>query len=101
MTDRELRLRARIDRLTDERDAARASTRPARHRDRRPTRCPYCAAPCYGRACSSHRDLLPVDPYFADAYAAARLEAAYALAPSDEVTLLARSIPSLYAELSS
>lgn len=27
-------------------------------------RCVYCGAPCYGRACGSHRPLIQIDPIY-------------------------------------
>ena len=67
MTDREYRLRQRIDSLTDERDEALETERELRatirrmtgERRRKPTyrMCPYCGRPCHGAACSLHRDL--------------------------------------------
>ncbi len=63
MTARELRLRERIDTLTDERDDALRRTR----RRILGLGCLYCgrkrARGC--TACSDHRDLLALDPHYA------------------------------------
>lgn len=58
--EREQRLRARIDALSDERDEARRLARDLATQRTRPVfgRCSLCGAPCYGRACVLHRDLL-------------------------------------------
>lgn len=67
MTDREYRLRERIDALRDERDALlqRVEQLEARLR-RKPKRCAYCGAPTGGRiTCRAHRDLLRLDEVMA------------------------------------
>jgi hypothetical protein len=53
MTDRELRLRRRIDLLQDALERAR---RPHPPRPRR-QHCGYCGAPTTGRVCRAHSDL--------------------------------------------
>ena len=69
MTEREHRLRMRIDTLLAERDQAldlvtvlkeSVSERPRRDRPRFRS-CPYCGRPCYGRACHHHRDLVLIE----------------------------------------
>jgi hypothetical protein len=70
MTEREFCLRSRIDELTAQRDAARRSG-PSPARGRRRQRCVYCGHPTMSQgtppACPSHKDLLEVDPYYAEA----------------------------------
>lgn len=93
MTPLVTRLRTRIDKLTDERDAALIAIPP--RRSRRPNRCRYCGDPCHGRACVSHRDLLAFDPAYCDALDAAAGQLAVELAlPLDaDVLLLAGLVP--------
>lgn len=70
MTEREYRLRRRIDQLSDAlaeslHEQAYLLTKLGR---RRPTdlaqdRCSYCGRECYGPACIAHRPLLELDPF--------------------------------------
>lgn len=64
MTPLELRLRQRIDVLTDERDEARA-----RIPKRRRARCVYCGHKCKSQSviptCIAHCDLPEIDPLYA------------------------------------
>ena len=55
MNDRELRLRHRIDQLTDQ--LWRARQRPTQPPRPRRQRCGYCGAPTTGRVCRAHADL--------------------------------------------
>jgi hypothetical protein len=69
MTPRELRLRQRIDTLTDQRDRAQAQVRSAikTGRLRLPHGCVYCGqGPSSGRprTCPQHRDLPAHDPHY-------------------------------------
>lgn len=69
MTDRELRLRQRIDTLRDQRDHARQTLKTAiiAGRIRLPHGCIYCGhGPSIGspRTCSSHHDLPDLDPHY-------------------------------------
>jgi len=80
VTRRERNLRERIDFVTDERDTARAQVDRLRKRrqargGRRYSRpaCVYCGSfvrstrlPGGAVACGSHRDLLAIDPFYAD-----------------------------------
>jgi hypothetical protein len=77
VTPRELRLRERIDQLTDERDQARARLEIRHLRRRRGNRrCHYCGDfSGLSLACGSHRDLLGLDPYYADGRAVGRMAA--------------------------
>lgn len=63
MTSRELRLRARIDQLRDERDQARklAMTLVSQRGRRHFGFCGYCGTPTMGKACDAHRDLLDLE----------------------------------------
>lgn len=63
MTDRELRLRTKIDALSDEKEAlAKRVAELERRARQRPNRCQYCGEPTRGsRACPSHRDLLTLE----------------------------------------
>lgn len=65
-TPREMRLRARIDELTDERDRAldNARVRQQRAGGRRMRNCVYCGVLSRGIACHMHADLPNVDPYY-------------------------------------
>ena len=64
----ELRLRERIDTLTDERDRERARRlRLARrvaamYQGQR--RCVYCGHHCHGLTCADHRDLPRIDAFY-------------------------------------
>jgi len=68
MTSRERRLRERIDTLTGERDRYRGLYQG---RGKATRRCVYCSAPTRTTrivaACSSHRDLVEVDPNYSEA----------------------------------
>lgn len=69
MTARELRLRERIDLLTDERDEVIGQNERLRRRlaGKRMRQCAYCGAATPNRACASHSDLLRLDPNMAAA----------------------------------
>ena len=79
MTEREFRLRSTIDRLRDkceqlgeERDYFKA--RVPKRRVRMPFRCIYCGLPTrktagVPSACPAHRDLLALDPLYAECVA--------------------------------
>ena len=56
MTDRELRLRQKIDDLRDERDTLKAMLGRAKPKQVFGT-CPWCGIPSYGVVCKSHRDV--------------------------------------------
>jgi hypothetical protein len=56
MSDRERRLRERIDHLTDELDKARRRTPKPPPQPKR-NWCCYCGAPTKGRVCRGHADL--------------------------------------------
>lgn len=66
MTEREFRLRSRIDKLTDERDKWRRSYNrlATQHGGKRRGACVYCGNATENIACASHRDLLDVDPLY-------------------------------------
>lgn len=70
MTEREFRLRRRIDTLTDERDRALAYGNGARTKAR-PSWCVYCGVPVMTRGwptiCFGHADLLKLDPFYSEA----------------------------------
>ena len=63
MLERERRLRARIDVLLDARAATEAENEKLRARANRKVYrcCPYCGRPCYGTACSLHRDVARIE----------------------------------------
>jgi hypothetical protein len=70
-SERELRLRERIDTLRDQRDEAEDERRRLRKtvatligsRPKKQFReCVYCGAFTYGKACPAHRDLIQRDP---------------------------------------
>lgn len=67
VTDRETRLRERIDRLTDDRDQARGKLARLELSYRLAERallghCVYCGAPAADSVCWAHSDLVKVDP---------------------------------------
>jgi hypothetical protein len=59
-----LRLRQRIDVLSDRLAAANARANGGGKAKRR---CVYCGRECRSLACVSHRDLLTLDPHYAEA----------------------------------
>jgi hypothetical protein len=73
---REHRLRARIDKLTRERDryatafeavvvpVVEVEPVPPAEPARIVNRCVYCGWPCRARACADHRDLVRLDPHY-------------------------------------
>jgi hypothetical protein len=64
MTERERRLRARVDTLLSERAQLRQTVESLVNRGPRPMfrDCVYCGRPTYGKACRVHRDLIQLDP---------------------------------------
>jgi hypothetical protein len=64
MTDRERRLRQRIDDLYDEVTSLRAAKTNGGRRRRR---CVYCGRLSRHAACGAHLDLLALDPYYREA----------------------------------
>lgn len=77
ITDRERRLRVRIDVLTRQRDGfaekiARRETRRLnllREPRGRPRHCPYCGRGCYGATCPAHDDLPALERQWMEALA--------------------------------
>jgi hypothetical protein len=64
VTEREYRLRRRIDTLREERDLLRDLT-GTRLRGELFRRCIYCGSYTWGKTCPKHRDLLALDPEIA------------------------------------